>query len=156
MGQWKEQSLRKQLYKWHRSSKLLTLKEWIIWKLILRDFIFPETKEEGEWYNLNYATKHELLVNRNNITIITDWMLQIVLAHDKTKKAHSTTHFKSKESYKFKQELNLKPEWKKSQLQSKQEILRKQPMQRDIIKSNKTGKTNFCMESTHCEVKTLM
>ena len=32
-----------------------------------------------------------------------DWMLQLVLAHDKTKKAHSI----SKQSYKFKQELNI-------------------------------------------------
>ena len=41
-------------------------------------------------------------------------------------------------------------------LQSKQEILRKQPKQRDLSKSGKTGKTNLCKESIHCEVKTLM
>ena len=36
-------------------------------------------------------------------TTTTDWMLELVLAHDKTKKAHSI----SKQSYKFKQELNV-------------------------------------------------
>ena len=38
-------------------------------------------------------------------------------------------------------------------LRSKQKILRKQPEQRDLSKSSKTGKTNLCTESTHCEVK---
>ena len=41
-------------------------------------------------------------------------------------------------------------------LQSKQELLRKQSKQRDLTKSSKTGKTNLCMESTHCEFKKLM
>ena len=41
-------------------------------------------------------------------------------------------------------------------LRSKQEILRKQTKQKDSSKSNKTGKTNLYMESTNCEVKTLM
>ena len=40
-------------------------------------------------------------------------------------------------------------------LRNKQEILRKQPKQSDLSKSNKAEKTNLCMESTHCEVKTL-
>ena len=38
------------------------------------------------------------------LTTTTDWMLRLVFAHDKTKKAHST----SKQSYKFKQELNIR------------------------------------------------
>ena len=41
-------------------------------------------------------------------------------------------------------------------LRTKQEILRKQSKQRDLSKSSKTGKTNPCMESTHCEVKNVM
>ena len=41
-------------------------------------------------------------------------------------------------------------------LLSKQDVLQKLPKQRDLSKSNKTGKTNLCMESTHCEVQTLI
>ena len=37
------------------------------------------------------------------LTTTTYWMLQLVLAHDKTKKAHSI----SQQSYKFKQELSI-------------------------------------------------
>ena len=40
---------------------------------------------------------------QQQITTTTNWMLQLVLAHDKTKKAH----YISKKSYKFKQELNI-------------------------------------------------
>ena len=41
-------------------------------------------------------------------------------------------------------------------LRSKQEILRKQPKQRDLSKLSKTGKTKLYMESTQCEDKKLM
>ena len=41
-------------------------------------------------------------------------------------------------------------------LRSKQKILRKQLKRSDLSKSRKTGKTNLCTESTHCEVKKLM
>ena len=44
-------------------------------------------EKEGEWHNSNWATKHQLLVN-TYLTTAADWMLQLVLAHDKTK-AHS-------------------------------------------------------------------
>ena len=80
-------------------------------------------------------------------------MLQLVLAHDKTKKTHSI----GKQSYKFKQELNIhQKKIIQIPLRGKQEILRKQPKLRDLNKSNKTGKKNLCMKSTHCKVKTLM
>ena len=39
----------------------------IIQKLMLTDFIFPEAREEGEWYNFNWAAKHQLLVNTNTL-----------------------------------------------------------------------------------------
>ena len=48
------------------------------------------------------------------LTTTTDWMLQLVLTHDRTQKAHY------------------------------------------IRKSNKTGKANLCMESTHYEAKTMI
>ena len=88
------------------------------------------------------------------MTTTTNWMLQLVLPHDKTKKVHSV----SKRSYKFKQELNIhqNEENGTTPLRSKQEILRKQPKQKDLSKPSKTGKTNLVMESTHCEVKKLM
>ena len=41
-------------------------------------------------------------------------------------------------------------------LRSKQELLRKQPKQRDLSKSNKTEEKNLLMESNHSEVKKLM
>ena len=41
-------------------------------------------------------------------------------------------------------------------LESTQEILRKQPKQMDLSKSNKTGKTDLCMESKHFKVKKVM
>ena len=44
---------------------------------------------------MNRATKHQLLINTN--------ILQLVFAHDKNKKTHSI----SKQSYTFKQELNI-------------------------------------------------
>ena len=64
--------------------------------LMLTDFIFSEP-EEGKWYKLSWATKHQLLVNTNvTATTTTDWMLQLAL----TKIAHSI----SKQGCKFKQE----------------------------------------------------
>ena len=68
-------------------------------KLMLTAFIFPETKEEGEWYNLNWAKKHQRLVKHIKYIITTsDWILQLVLINDKIKKNYSI----SKQSYKFK------------------------------------------------------
>ena len=49
-------------------------------------------------FELSYKTS---TIGQHKYVITTDWVL--VLAHDKIKKAHSI----SKQSYKFKQELNL-------------------------------------------------
>ena len=91
-------------------------------------------------------------IGQHKYVTTTDWVL--VLAHDKIKKAHSI----SKQSYKFKQELNITKMKRMTQttLQSKQEILRKQAKQRNLSKLSKTGKTNLCMKSTQCQVKKLM
>ena len=50
---------------------------------------------------LNYKTS--TIGQHKYLTATTDWMLRLVLAHDKTKKAHCI----SKQSYKFKQVLNI-------------------------------------------------
>ena len=100
-------------------------------------------------FELSYKTS---TIGQHKYVITTDWVL--VLAHDKIKKAHSI----SKQSYKFKQELNITKMKRMTQttLQSKQEILRKQAKQRNLSKLSKTGKTNLCMKSTQCQVKKLM
>ena len=58
-------------------------------------------------------------------------------------------------NYKFKQELNIHQN-EENDKHLKQKILRKQPKQSDLSKSNKAGKTNLSMESTHFEAKMLM
>ena len=52
---------------------------------------------------LELSYKTSTIGQHKYITTTTDWMLQLFVAHDKTKKAHSI----SKQSYKFKQELNI-------------------------------------------------
>ena len=49
---------------------------------------------------LSYKTS---TIGQHKYLATADWMLQLILAHDKTKKAHSI----SKQSFKFKQELNI-------------------------------------------------
>ena len=52
---------------------------------------------------LELSYKTSTIAQHKYLTTTTDWMLHLVLANDKTKKAHSV----SKQSYKFKQELNI-------------------------------------------------
>ena len=47
--------------------------ECIIWKLMFTHFTFPETKNEGELHNLNWGTKHQLVVNTNTLQQQTEW-----------------------------------------------------------------------------------
>ena len=52
---------------------------------------------------VEFSYKTWTIGQHNYLKTTIDWMLQLVLAYDKTKKAHSI----SKQSYKFKQELNI-------------------------------------------------
>ena len=53
---------------------------------------------------LELSYKTSTIGQHKFLTTITDWMLQLVFTHYKTKKAHAI----SKKSYKFKQELNIR------------------------------------------------
>ena len=55
---------------------------------------------------LELSYKTSTIGQHKYLTTTTDWMLQLFVAHGKTRKAHSI----SKQSYKFKQELNMNDE----------------------------------------------
>ena len=64
----------------------------------------PKNKERRGMMQLELSYKTSTIGQQKYLTTITDWMLQLVLGHGKTKKAHSI----SKQSYKFRRELNIR------------------------------------------------
>ena len=63
----------------------------------------PRNKGGRGMIQLELSYKTSTICQHKYLTTTTHWMLQLVLPHGKTKIAHSV----SKQSYKFKQELNL-------------------------------------------------
>ena len=69
---------------------------------MLTDFIFLGTKEEAN-IQLELGYKTSAIGQNKYLTTTTDSMLLLILLRNKRRKAHSI----SKQSYKFKQELNI-------------------------------------------------
>ena len=63
----------------------------------------PRNEGRRGMIQLQLSYKTSTIGQHKYLTKITDWMLQLLLTHNKEKKAHHI----SKQSYKFKQELNI-------------------------------------------------
>ena len=64
----------------------------------------PRNEGQRGMMQLELSYKTSTIGQHKYLTTNTDWMLQLVLEYGKTKKPHSI----SKQSYKFKQELNIR------------------------------------------------